>query len=55
MKVFGIDNKLNNDTNKGSTLVTVVVVVAFLSILATVILYLSGENYNGSTNQRKLL
>ncbi|MBR1862308.1 MAG: hypothetical protein IJ796_10720 [Lachnospiraceae bacterium] len=45
MKVFGIDNKLNNDTNKGSTLVTVVVVVAFLSILATVILYLSGENY----------
>ena len=31
--------------NSGSTLVTVIVIVAFMSILATVMLYLSGENY----------
>ena len=37
--------KVNNFDNSGSTLVTVVVVVAFLSILATVMLYLSGQNY----------
>jgi len=33
------------NSNKGSTLITVIVVVAFISILATVMLYLSGENY----------
>ena len=34
--------KLNNE---GSTIVTVIVVATFLSILATIILYLSGQNF----------
>ena len=37
--------KVNKNGNAGSTLVTVVVVVAFLSILATIMLYVSGQNY----------
>lgn len=40
-------SKLNicNFGNSGSTLITVIVIVAFMSILATVMLYLAGENY----------
>ncbi len=34
-----------NTLNKGSTLVTVIVVVAFMSILATILIYVVGENY----------
>lgn len=34
-----------NKSNKGSTLITVIVVVGFMSILATVLLYIVGENY----------
>ena len=37
--------KVNKLSNSGSTLVTVVVVVAFLSILATIMLYVSGQNF----------
>lgn len=44
-----IDNntKLNilKKKNSGSTLITVVIVVAFISILATILLYLVSENY----------
>ena len=36
---------LNSKDNKGSTLVTVIIIVAFLSILGTIMLYLSGDNY----------
>ena len=35
----------SSQKNKGSTLITVIVVVAFISILATIMLYLAGENY----------
>lgn len=40
-------NKLfnKNSRNKGSTLITVIVVVAFMSILATILIYVVGENY----------
>ena len=38
----GVRKKLNNS---GSAIVTVIVVVAFISILATTILYVSGMNY----------
>ena len=37
-RIYGLNNS-------GSTLVTVIVVVAFMSILATTVLYLAGENY----------
>lgn len=45
-----IKNKLFSKTkyrfgNLGSALVTVIVVIAFMSILATTVLYLAGENY----------
>lgn len=36
---------LKEKSNSGSSLVTAVVVVAFLSILGTIALYISGENY----------
>ncbi len=39
-----IKNHIVKNEN-GSTLITVIVIVAFMSILATVMLYLSGENY----------
>lgn len=42
MKKAGIHGKLNNE---GSAIVTVLVVVAFLTILATVMLYISGANF----------
>ncbi len=38
----GIKHKLNN---AGSTIVTVIIVIAFISILGTTLLYLSGMNY----------
>ena len=40
-------NKLNN---KGSALVTVVIVIAFITILATLILYLSVMNFQMKAN-----
>ena len=45
--------KYIKEYNKGSTLVTVVVVVAFMSILATIILYLAGENYKTKAIDQK--
>lgn len=42
MKFAGKRRKLNNT---GSAIVTILVVVAFLTILATVMLYISGANY----------
>lgn len=42
MKFAGKRGKLNNT---GSAIVTILVVVAFLTILATVMLYISGANY----------
>jgi len=42
--------------NKGSTMVTVIIVVAFMSILGTIALYISGQNYKmkviDSSNKR---
>ncbi len=45
LKKLFLKRKLHNLNDSGSTLVTVVVVVAFLSILATIMLYVSGQNY----------
>ncbi len=45
MKRLFPKRKVNTLDNSGSTLVTVVVVVAFLSILATIMLYVSGQNF----------
>ncbi len=45
IKKLLMKKKVNKNGNAGSTLVTVVVVVAFLSILATIMLYVSGQNY----------
>ncbi len=47
MKAFSLKNvkKYNLNNDKGSTLITVIVVVAFMSILATILIYLVGENY----------
>lgn len=42
--------KLNND---GAALVTVIVVITFISILATVILYSSGMNFAMKTTDIK--
>ncbi len=42
--------KLNND---GAALVTVIVVITFISILATVILYSSGMNFAMNTTDIK--
>ena len=38
-------SKLNKESDKGSALVTVLVIVGFISILATIILYLAATNY----------
>ncbi len=47
---FRIKRKLNN---KGSAIVTVLIVVLFLSVLATTILYLSSRNYIMKQSERK--
>lgn len=44
--------KLNN---KGSAIVTVLIVVLFLSVLATTILYLAGKNYVMKQSERKTI
>lgn len=47
MKTFSSKNMKKNNLNndRGSTLITVIVVVAFMSILATILIYIVGENY----------
>lgn len=44
---------LNKSDDRGSTLVTVIVIVAFVSILATIMLYLAGENYKTKAIDQK--
>ncbi|MCR5702474.1 MAG: type II secretion system GspH family protein [Lachnospiraceae bacterium] len=46
MNIRFLSNKfIKSKKDAGSTLVTVVVVIAFMSILATIMLYISGQNY----------
>lgn len=40
-----IIERLKKNSNSGSTLVTAVVIIAFMSILGTIALYLAGENF----------
>lgn len=50
-KKKSLRHKLNNS---GAALVTVIVVIAFVSILATVLLYVSGMNYFMKTTDKKI-
>ncbi len=45
MKQKFFSKKLNRKPDKGSALVSVLVIVAFISILATIVLYLAATNY----------
>ncbi len=44
MNILSNAKKINRD-NKGSALIVCIIVLLFVSILATVILYMSGVNY----------
>jgi type II secretory pathway pseudopilin PulG len=54
-KKFNFYDKMNieRNTDRGSTLITVIVVIAFISILATIMLYLAGENYKTKASDLK--